>query len=67
MMSKHLSKERKHFGCHPGSCLDCKSHTLFRPCPFDRLSLLWLYLVYLIYHIYHLRRGHQALLLVTSS
>lgn len=29
-MSKHLSKERKHFGCHPGSCLDCKSHTLLR-------------------------------------
>ena len=29
-MPKHLSKERKHFGCHPGSRLDSTKHTLFR-------------------------------------
>ena len=29
MMPKHLSKERKHFGCHPGSRLDYTKHTLF--------------------------------------
>ena len=29
-MPKHLPKERKHFGCHPGSRLDSTKHTLFR-------------------------------------